>query len=220
MITLALEAATYAGSVAVIDGSAVRAERTVAMRGREHEALMPAVAAVLGDAGIGMGDVVRVACGAGPGAFTSLRIAGGIAKGLALAGGIPLVAVSSLALIVAAAPLAAGRYLAVLDAMRGQSYAATFVVDDEMAIAGDGPVRIIESRELAAEAGRLDARLVGPAIGESGGIGPHARGFARLANMTDAARPADLAGWEPAYGRLAEAQVQWEAQHGRPLLPT
>jgi tRNA threonylcarbamoyladenosine biosynthesis protein TsaB len=29
--------------------------------------------------------------------------------------------------------------------------------------------------------------------------------------------PVDLAGWEPDYGRLAEAQVRWEAVHGRPL---
>jgi tRNA threonylcarbamoyladenosine biosynthesis protein TsaB len=29
--------------------------------------------------------------------------------------------------------------------------------------------------------------------------------------------PVDLASWEPEYGRLAEAQVRWEAAHGRPL---
>jgi tRNA threonylcarbamoyladenosine biosynthesis protein TsaB len=29
--------------------------------------------------------------------------------------------------------------------------------------------------------------------------------------------PVDRARWEPAYGRLAEAQVKWEAAHGRPL---
>ena len=30
--------------------------------------------------------------------------------------------------------------------------------------------------------------------------------------------PVDLASWEPVYGRLAEAQVKWEAAHGRPLV--
>jgi tRNA threonylcarbamoyladenosine biosynthesis protein TsaB len=29
--------------------------------------------------------------------------------------------------------------------------------------------------------------------------------------------PVDLERWEPSYGRLAEAQVKWEAAHGRPL---
>jgi tRNA threonylcarbamoyladenosine biosynthesis protein TsaB len=32
-----------------------------------------------------------------------------------------------------------------------------------------------------------------------------------------ASGPVDLASWEPSYGRLAEAQVRWEAAHGRPL---
>jgi tRNA threonylcarbamoyladenosine biosynthesis protein TsaB len=31
------------------------------------------------------------------------------------------------------------------------------------------------------------------------------------------AGPVNLASWEPDYGRLAEAQVRWEAAHGRPL---
>jgi tRNA threonylcarbamoyladenosine biosynthesis protein TsaB len=29
--------------------------------------------------------------------------------------------------------------------------------------------------------------------------------------------PVDIDTWEPQYGRLAEAQVKWEAAHGRPL---
>ena len=32
-----------------------------------------------------------------------------------------------------------------------------------------------------------------------------------------AAGPVSLDKWEPAYGRLAEAQVKWEAAHGRAL---
>ena len=41
---------------------------------------------------------------------------------------------------------------------------------------------------------------------------PHARSAMRVE-----ATVVDLASWEPAYGRLAEAQVKWEASHGRPL---
>jgi hypothetical protein len=48
-------------------------------------------------------------------------------------------------------------------------------------------------------------------------MSPLARGAAHITNLIDAAEPADLASWEPAYGRLAEAQVKWEATHGRPL---
>jgi len=48
-------------------------------------------------------------------------------------------------------------------------------------------------------------------------VDPRARGAARLTKLIDATPAADLAGWEPAYGRLAEAQVKWEAMHGRSL---
>ena len=35
--------------------------------------------------------------------------------------------------------------------------------------------------------------------------------------LIDASEPANLAEWEPGYGRLAEAQVKWESEHGRTL---
>jgi tRNA threonylcarbamoyladenosine biosynthesis protein TsaB len=212
MITLALDAATYAGSAALLDGSRVLGERTVAMRGREHEALMPAVAALLAASAATPG---RIVCGAGPGAFTSLRIAGGIAKGLALAIGAPIVPVSSLALVVAAGPLPAGRYLAVIDAMRGEHYAQPYLVDAAGIVSALGSVALVPTAGL--EAAAAGATVIGPGQAGESRIDPHARGVARITNMIDASPAADLASWEPAYGRLAEAQVKWEAEHGRPL---
>ena len=95
-LTLALDASTYAGSVAVLRGARVVAERTVAMRGEHEERLMPAVVAALGEAGAVPRAVARVVCGAGPGSFTSLRIAASIAKGVAEGSGATLLAVPSL----------------------------------------------------------------------------------------------------------------------------
>jgi tRNA threonylcarbamoyladenosine biosynthesis protein TsaB len=215
MITLAIEAATYVGSAALVDGTRLLAERTVAMRGREHEALMPAVAELLAEAHVDVFTLGRIVCGEGPGAFTSLRIAGGIAKGLAFAGGVPIVPVSSLALIVASHPLPAGDYLAVLDAMRGE-HARRFRVDADGNVVLAGPVALVPSGDLQAAAG--EATVVGPGQPGTRSVDPHARGVTRLTNLIDATAPADLASWEPAYGRLAEAQVRWEAAHGRPLV--
>src|SRR6202030_468320 len=90
------------------------------------EQLMPALAACMQGAGIKREQVGRIVCGAGPGSFTSLRVAGSVAKGLAVGYGVPLYAVSSLLLTVTGArpPLPAGEYLSVLDAMRGDVFAA------------------------------------------------------------------------------------------------
>ena len=218
MITLVLEASTYAGSTAVIDGRRVVAERAVAMRGREHEALMPSVAEALGEAGIGPGAIERVVCGAGPGSFTSLRIAGAIAKGIALAAVCPLVPVSSLAIVVASRePFAPGRYLAAIDALRGEHYVALFEVDAAGALRALGPEMRVLSSEVLERAAAHDAVAVGPGREGAAHVDPRAAAAARLADLLDATPAADLAGWEPAYGRLAEAQVKWEATHGRSL---
>lgn len=73
------------------------------------------------------------------------------------------------------------------------------------------------SGDVADRARGWDARLIGPAHPEGSEIAPHARGAARLIALIEATPAADLAAWEPAYGRLAEAQVKWEATHGRSL---
>jgi tRNA threonylcarbamoyladenosine biosynthesis protein TsaB len=217
MLTLALDASTYTGTVALLRGDAVIAEREAAMRGRDEERLMPAVAALLAEAGVTPGSLARVVCGAGPGSFTSLRIAASIAKGIASAHDLPLGAVSSLLLIVAGArpALPAGSYLAVLDAMRGERFVA------EVSVGTDGGVGLVSRRllvgaaDVEAEAASRGARLIGP--GQPLDVAPHARGVARLASAPEAVADVDLATWEPDYGRVAEAQAKWEAAHGRPL---
>jgi tRNA threonylcarbamoyladenosine biosynthesis protein TsaB len=221
-LTLALDASTYSGSVAVVRGSVLLAERSVAMRGEREERLMPAVAAVLGECGVVVGDLARVVCGAGPGSFTSLRIAASIAKGIAQGAGLPLYAVSSLSLLVAGARpvLPAGRYLAALDAMRGERYVALVGVVAGGAVEELSPPAIVAAGELDALALRERATLVGPEWtlpGHDAPLVPRASGLVALAGAPDVVRPVDLATWEPSYGRLAEAQVQWVAAHGRSL---
>ena len=221
-LTLALDAATYGGSVAVLRGRAVLAERAVAMRGEREERLMPAVSEALAEAGVEVGALSRVVCGAGPGSFTSLRIAASIAKGIAQGVGAPLFAVSSLTLMVAGArpALAAGRYLAALDAMRNERYVALIGVTADGAIEELAPPRLVARGELEGLARREEAVVVGPEWtlpGQGGPLVPRAAGVAALGEGVGVVRRVELAGWEPSYGRLAEAQVKWEAAHGRTL---
>lgn len=224
-LTLALDAATYRGSVAVLDGARVLATRSAAMRGATEERLMPAVAAVLADAGVPARELARIVCGAGPGSFTSLRIAGAIAKGLALAGGagagaggVPLYALPSALLVAAGAEpaLPAGAYLVTLDAMRGDRFAALVQVGD-----GGAPMRLEGQRLAPAALLHDEARVHGWTVlgpDEARTLWPEASGVARLGHWLAEAAPVDPRSWEPDYGRLAEAQVKWEAAHGRPLL--
>jgi tRNA threonylcarbamoyladenosine biosynthesis protein TsaB len=222
--TLALEGATYEGSVALLADSTVIAERTLhadhdgaSPMGR-GERLMPAVAECLAEGGVKRGEIIRIVCGAGPGSFTSLRVAGSVAKGLATGYQVDLFAVSSLLLTVSGAQpmLAAGEYLSVLDAMRGEFYAARVFVDDDGGAIQNEPTTILSAQQLGDVAARDRAvSVTGP--GQQIDVHPHARGVAPILASIIEAGPVDLASWEPDYGRLAEAQVRWESAHGRPL---
>ena len=219
-VTLALDGSTYAGSVAIIRDGAVIAERALddvpkPGRGGREELFLPMVAGCLDDAGLKARDLARVVCGEGPGSFTSLRVAASIAKGIAVGTGIPLFAVSSLALIIAGRPAAPGLWLAALPAMRGEMFVAPFVVMDDGRIVQSGEPSLVSDAELAAEEAKAGGPAAGPSIDAQ--WAPHARGVVHLLHDAVAAGPCDLNTWEPTYGRLAEAQVRWEAAHGRRL---
>ena len=218
--TLAIEGSTYAGSVVLLRGAEVIAERTLAdtgipSRGGREERVLPSVAECLDDAGVAVDQLSRVVCGAGPGSFTSLRISASVAKGIAVGVGCPVYSVSSLLLSVASAPDETdGLFLSVLPAMRDEWFALLAEVAGGIVVAR-GDAFIVSGAELPETARRHDARLLGP--GQEVNARPHARGVAALLDKIVAAGPVAIETWEPDYGRLAEAQVRWEAAHGRPL---
>ncbi|HET7622599.1 MAG TPA: tRNA (adenosine(37)-N6)-threonylcarbamoyltransferase complex dimerization subunit type 1 TsaB [Gemmatimonadaceae bacterium] len=223
-LMLALDASTYTGTVALIEGQRLLSECEVAMRGEKEERLMPAVVQLLSDAGARVDDLACVACGGGPGSFTSLRIAASIGKGIAAGRAIPLYSASSLLLMVAGSPAGCtpGRYLAVLDALRGDAYAAGYEVRESPDGEADhhdvielAPLTLVSHDHTGELARSIGARCIGPR--EEQAAIPRASGFARIASVVERAGPVDLALWEPDYGRLAEAQVRWEREHGRPL---
>jgi len=215
VLVLALDASTYAGSVALIRDGDVVGQAVTAMRGEREERLMPAISTLLESHAIALDSLDAVACGSGPGSFTSLRIAASIAKGLSVARSIPLLVAPSTLLVAAAADpgLPAGNYVAALDAMRGDFFY------QDVTIGSSGEFQPGESGRtsrplLEDHAASTAARIIGPA--ESPALSPHARGFALLLR-NGIAQPVEMTSWEPNYGRKAEAQVRWEATHGREL---
>jgi tRNA threonylcarbamoyladenosine biosynthesis protein TsaB len=242
-VVLALDASTYRGSVAVLRDGRVLAERATAMRGADEERLMPAVAAALAEAQVPPAALAAIACGGGPGSFTSLRIAGAIAKGLATATGAPVLAVPSLALVAVAgtvagtlAGAAAGgagvalpvTVLATMDAMRGDRYAALVGLAvgaaGHLAVTGYRYVGVVPADSVPALArtegadGTVDAGECAPAAAGVAALGlalPDGRRLGPAAGL--AVEAVALDAWEPDYGRKAEAQVKWEAAHGRAL---
>ncbi|MGH7712640.1 MAG: tRNA (adenosine(37)-N6)-threonylcarbamoyltransferase complex dimerization subunit type 1 TsaB [Gemmatimonadaceae bacterium] len=219
MLTLALDASAGEVTVAILDSAQLLATGDSSLGDRGSDQLLPTVIAVLEDARVGPADLRRVVCGNGPGGFTPLRLAGATAKGIVRGTGAELWATPSLALVAAAAdpPLAPREYLVLLDALRGECYAARVTVAAEGRVTRcDGHRRM--TREAALEYAMTQHLIpIGP--NEATSLRPHARGVARMIWDGSLVRRVDASDWEPDYGRLAEAQVRWEAAHQRPLQP-
>jgi tRNA threonylcarbamoyladenosine biosynthesis protein TsaB len=148
MRILAIDTATLVASVAVRDGDTVRAGEA---RAQTHsEMLLPLIDQVLARAGLGPADLDAVACGAGPGSFTGLRIGLSTAKGICFAIGRPLVLVSSLA---ALSQEGRGTVLAVLDAKKQEVYAGLY----QDGVALDAEVVLPPGEVVAWAAGRAQS---------------------------------------------------------------
>jgi tRNA threonylcarbamoyladenosine biosynthesis protein TsaB len=218
---LVLEASTSVGSVALIaDGSPV-AVRPVAMGAGREDQLFPAVQALLFEAGVTAQQLAGVVCGAGPGSFTSLRIAASLAKGLAHGAGVPLFAVSSLLLAAADEGVASVHGPAVVhaDALRGERYVLDVIFDAGGRVQSHSALQRMTMEQLDAHAaGHPRFAVLGSPCPERELriVTPTSTSLPRVAaSAWMSAVPLDR--WEPEYGRMAEAQVKWEAAHGAPL---
>lgn len=127
MKLLALDTATEACSAAVWIDGVVHAHFEIA--GRDHtQRLLPVVAGVLAEAGLRYSQLDGLVCGVGPGSFAGVRIGVAFAKGVALAHELPVLGVSSLALLAQCALSAAGaeQVLVAIDARMGEVYFQAF----------------------------------------------------------------------------------------------
>ncbi len=218
-LTLALDGSTYSASIALLRDGKLIGESVASSEsegGGRGEALVPMIARMLEASGLRADQITEVICGAGPGSFTSLRVAASVGKGIAVAAQAKMYSVSSLLLTVGAQnPLAEGNFLSVLPAMRGELFALPVTVTNGVPAASAPRHTILGDEAIAPAAALNGARVIGP--GQQLDVSPHARGVAALYGAVVAGGAIDLDRWEPDYGRLAEAQVKWEAAHGRPL---
>ena len=135
MNLLGLDTSTAASTACVLrgDGEAFEYEPSpeALTSAPAHAAeLMPAVDRVVADAGLDFGDLDAVAVGVGPGAFTGLRIGVTTARALAHSAGLELRPVSSLAAL--AHGIEAELALPVIDARRGEVFAALYDGREEL----------------------------------------------------------------------------------------
>ena len=123
MKILALETSTELCSAALwLDGEVDARE---ALAGQRHsELLLPMIDALLLNHGLTAADLDGIAFGAGPGSFTGLRIACGVAQGIAFGAGVPVVGIGTLLALAAASR--AERVVCCIDARVSEVYHAAY----------------------------------------------------------------------------------------------
>lgn len=218
---LAIDTATDQASIALGGPGSVLARESIAGSRRHASALLPALERCLTQIGAGYGEIEGVVLADGPGSFTGLRVGASVAKALLRVRPMPLWVTPSLLVCAAGAAEVAGAgvtVLAVSNALRGELFVAAYRfapgrVETVLAPTVLAPDQI---RDRVSE----PWILVGPSAPTLGGTPtwPDAGVMLGLVGVAGALRAVvDGAGWEPEYGRPAEAQVKWEREHGRHL---
>ncbi|MEP6571179.1 MAG: tRNA (adenosine(37)-N6)-threonylcarbamoyltransferase complex dimerization subunit type 1 TsaB [Gemmatimonadota bacterium] len=228
---LAIETAGDQASVAVGSSSGVRAETSISGARRHAAALVPLMQAALRESEATLDDIEGVLIADGPGSFTGLRVGASVAKALAHVRGLPLW--SSSTLLVSAAGVACDegeRVFVVSEALRGEVYAASYRLWQSRVETLSAPA-VKRPDELGQEYAAADTLTVcgyeglanrlpsfsGRVVGAPGALPRAATLIGLLGRAGAMTRQMDPGNWEPEYGRPAEAQARWEAEHGRRL---
>ena len=166
--------------------------------GRDQAArLLPAIDALLKEAGVGRREIGLIAATIGPGSFTGVRVGLATARGLALALDVPLAGLPTTSVLLAQAPADPSRLaVAAIDSRLGDWFCA---------IAGDEPPFLAAADALAARLAGRAVTLVGPgAEALSGQLRTRGLDVAARQELPDAVCLARLA--------LARGAAHWKAQ--------
>lgn len=130
-IILAIETSSELASAAVLQGDTLIVRESSGVQ-THSQTLLPMVQSALAQAGLRLSDCAAIAFGAGPGAFTGVRTACGIAQGLAFGAGLPVVSIVTLLAMAEACRAETGAHdvLCVLDARMGEVYWAQYSYAD------------------------------------------------------------------------------------------
>lgn len=126
-IILAVDTSTPLASVALLYGETLIWRETNGVK-THSEMVLPMVQTVLSEAGITLAQCDALAIGVGPGSFTGVRTACGVAQGLSYGANLPVVPVVTLAAMAEACREATGaqEVLTILDAQMREVYWAQY----------------------------------------------------------------------------------------------
>jgi tRNA threonylcarbamoyladenosine biosynthesis protein TsaB len=188
-VVLAFDCAVQGLGVAVVRDGVTLASRREA--GREQAArLVPAIAEVMGEAGVEKRALSLIAVTTGPGSFTGVRVGLATARGLAVALGIPLAGIATTACLLAQAEAGDRLAVAAIDSHLGDWFCAIR--------AGDTAPFVTSTEGLATRLHGKPCLVVGPDADRLAPLLPDARAQVALPDPATLARlalEAGVGGW-------------------------
>ncbi|MCU7905923.1 MAG: tRNA (adenosine(37)-N6)-threonylcarbamoyltransferase complex dimerization subunit type 1 TsaB [Candidatus Thiodiazotropha sp. (ex Epidulcina cf. delphinae)] len=149
MKLLAIETATEACSAALLMDGETRLRYEIRPRGHS-ELILRMMDDLLNEAGLKIRDLDAMAFGRGPGSFTGVRIATGVAQGAAFAAELPVVPVSTLAALAQRAYREKGErnLLPAYDARMGELYWAGYRIGEKELVTPAIPEQVASAGEV------------------------------------------------------------------------
>ncbi len=148
---LAIDTATRSAGLAVHDGCSVRAEFTWETSDHHTVELMPRIVELLDQINVSIDQLSGLGVSIGPGSFTGVRVGVAVAKGLALARGIPIVGVRSTDVLAYAVKWCQPPLVVVVRAGRGRWIAARYVKEAREAWRQDGDFSLTTAEVIGAD---------------------------------------------------------------------
>ncbi|MCL7748821.1 tRNA (adenosine(37)-N6)-threonylcarbamoyltransferase complex dimerization subunit type 1 TsaB [Halalkalibacter alkaliphilus] len=225
--TLAIDTSSFVMGIAVTEGDRTLGEVTTNIKKNHSIRLMPAIDQLMSEVDVKPNELEKIVVANGPGSYTGVRIGVTTAKTLAWSLNIPIIGVSSIAVLAQAGRFFQGVISPIMDARRGQVYTGHYetkgidvleVTNDRLIMLEDWLVYLQELRKPVLFVGQ-DVSMHEVMIREK--LGDHAH-FATGSMALP--RPAELArlggaltadidsvhSFVPNYLQLAEAEANWQ----------
>ncbi|UCD71258.1 MAG: tRNA (adenosine(37)-N6)-threonylcarbamoyltransferase complex dimerization subunit type 1 TsaB [Syntrophobacterales bacterium] len=232
MRVLGIDTSTLCGSIGLIEVEQILCEYTLNGKMSHSERVLKTIDRVLEDSGVAIGDIDGFAISIGPGSFTGLRIGVSVVKGLAFATGKPVAGVSTLDAIAQNVRYSPYLICPVLDARKGEIYAALYrnsgkngliKVAPEIAIKPDELFERIDEEALFLGNGVYSyGDLIRRELGEMAHIAPPLFNFVHGVVVAQLGRQKleegqylDMEGFVPQYLRKSDAELRWEKKMGK-----
>ncbi|EAD9072713.1 tRNA (adenosine(37)-N6)-threonylcarbamoyltransferase complex dimerization subunit type 1 TsaB [Listeria monocytogenes] len=226
---LGMDTSSDTMTIALFNEGVVLGEYTTNLKKNHSVRLLPAIAALMDECGVKPTDLKKIAVAKGPGSYTGLRIGVTVAKTMAWDAGIPIVGISSLALLAENGLYFPGKVVALMDARRNNVYAGIYHASEGKMenIFADGHIALAELLEPLASSdepilfvGTLTEQIgatVTEILGEQAIFGQADYTYSRASSLVKLA--ADLDGepadnFVPDYLKLAEAESKWLESRG------